>query len=68
MAKLSKIKSLQAYMLVSQKRKFAEVYTKMADGSWRYEALEEGVLELPCINTSLTFAELYKDVVFRDEA
>jgi Uma2 family endonuclease len=28
-----KLKSLQAYMLVSQKQKFVEVYQKMADGS-----------------------------------
>jgi Uma2 family endonuclease len=60
-----KIPSLQAYVLVSQKQKYVEVYRRMTDGSWRYEFLEnDGSLELPCINTSITLNEIYEDVDF----
>ncbi len=60
-----KMNSLKAYILVSQKQKYIEVYRLMSDGTWRYEALEnEGTLELPCLNTSLTLAEIYEDVDF----
>ncbi len=55
--------SLQAYLLVSQNQRYAEMYSRMADGSWRYEALEnDGTLELPCVNTSITLEEIYEDV------
>ena len=58
-----KLPSLQAYILVSQTQKYVEVYRRMPDGSWRYEVLEnEGVLELPCVNTSITLEEIYEDV------
>ena len=60
-----KIPSLQAYVLVSQKQKYVEVYRRMTDGSWHYEFLEnDGALDLPCINTSLTLKEIYEDVDF----
>ncbi|MGL4610333.1 MAG: Uma2 family endonuclease [Trueperaceae bacterium] len=60
-----KLSSLQAYVLVSQKHKYVEIYRRMADGSWRYEVLEnERVLKLPCINASMTLNEIYEDVDF----
>jgi Uma2 family endonuclease len=60
-----KLSSLQTYILISQQRKFIEVYGHMTDGSWRYEVLEdEGKLELLCINASLTLDEIYEDVDF----
>jgi Uma2 family endonuclease len=62
-----KINSLKAYILVSQKQKYIEVYRLMTDGTWRYEVLEsEGTLELPCINTSVTVEEIYENVTFKD--
>jgi Uma2 family endonuclease len=60
-----KLSSLQAYILVSQKQKYVEIYRRMADGSWRYEVLEnDGTLDLPCINASITLDEIYEDVDF----
>jgi Uma2 family endonuclease len=60
-----KISSLQAYILVSQKYKVVEVFRYLEDKTWRYEVLEdEGKLELPCINTSITLDEIYEDVDF----
>jgi Uma2 family endonuclease len=67
-----KLSSLQAYVLVSQKQKYVEVYQLLGDGSWRYEALEnEGILNLPCINASINLDEIYEDIDFtknNDEA
>jgi Uma2 family endonuclease len=60
-----KLSSLQAYILVSQKQKYVEIYRRMADGSWRYEALENnGTLDVPCINASMTLDDIYEDVDF----
>jgi Uma2 family endonuclease len=61
------ISSLQAYVLVTQHRKLIEIYRRLADGTWRYETLEEvGSLELPCINLSMTLEEVYEDVEFQN--
>ena len=61
------ISSLQAYVLVTQHRKLIEVYRRLADGTWRYETLEEtGMLELPCINCSMTLEDVYEDVEFQN--
>ena len=60
-----KLSSLQAYVLVSQKQKYVEIFRRMADGSWRYEALENNeTLDLPCINASMTLDDIYEDVDF----
>jgi Uma2 family endonuclease len=60
-----KLPSLQAYILVSQKQRYVEIYRRMTDGSWRYEVLEnEGTLELPCVNASMTLDDIYEDVDF----
>jgi Uma2 family endonuclease len=60
-----KVNSLEAYILVSQKQRFVEIYRRMEGGSWRYEVLEnEGSLDLPCINTAITLDEVYEDIDF----
>jgi Uma2 family endonuclease len=60
-----KLSSLQAYVLVSQKQRYVEIYKRMTDGSWRYDALEnDGILELPCVNASMTLDDIYEDVDF----
>lgn len=60
-----KLSSLQTYVLVSQKQRYVEIYRRLADGSWRYEVLEnDGTLELPRINASITLEEIYEDVDF----
>jgi Uma2 family endonuclease len=61
------IPSLQSYVLVSQKTRRLEVFKRQHDSSWRYEFLEEGKLELPCINLSITLDEIYERVIFTEE-
>jgi Uma2 family endonuclease len=61
-----KLTSLKAYLLISQRQKYVEIYRLMQDGSWRYEVLEsEGTVELPCINASLSLETLYQNVTFK---
>jgi Uma2 family endonuclease len=60
--------SLQTYVLVSQKRKFLEVYQKQVDGTWLYEVLEnEGILSLPCINLQISLEDIYENVTFNQQ-
>jgi Uma2 family endonuclease len=57
------MRELQNYILVLQQQRRLEVYTRQTDGSWRYEVLEHrGVLELPCLNLSITLDEIYERV------
>ena len=57
-----KLASLQAYFLVSQKKRLIEVYRRSEDGSWRYNIVEEGSIELPCVGLELSLEEIYEDV------
>jgi Uma2 family endonuclease len=57
-----KIVGLRLYVLVSQTRKLIETYRRQEDGSWRYDSLEEGGLELPGLDLRLSLAEVYEDV------
>ena len=57
-----KLASLQAYILVSQKQKLVEVYRRLPDNSWRHDIIEEGEIELPCLNLTLSLDEIYEDV------
>jgi len=54
---------LQAYILVSQTQKLVETYRPLGDGSWRHEILEEGSIDLPCLDVGLSFDDIYEDVV-----
>ena len=58
-----KASELQAYVLVSQTQKLVEVYRKLADGTWQHEILEQGPVSLPCLELSLSFDDIYEDVV-----
>ena len=58
-----RIPALQAYVLVSQYKQMVEVYRRLPDG-WRYEILESGVLELPCIGLGLPLERVYGGVGF----
>jgi Uma2 family endonuclease len=63
-----KIKTLASYILISQKKKLVEIYRKQSDGTWQYTALEEeGTLELPCINTTLSLVDIYEDIDFSNQ-
>lgn len=57
------IKSLEQYVLLSQDRPKAEVFSRNPDGSWRYE-LFSGKQEVvfPSIGFTLSLEELYKDL------
>lgn len=45
-----------------------EIYQRMADGSWRYDALEgQGTTELSCIHTSLSLDDIYENVLFKKD-
>lgn len=57
-----KLSGLKAYVLVSQDKRFIEVYRLLQDGSWRYEAFESGSFELPCLNLTMTFDDVYEGV------
>jgi Uma2 family endonuclease len=57
-----KLPGLQAYLLVSQHEKRVEVFRRMNDGGWRYEAIEEGELQLPCVNVTLEIESLYRGI------
>ena len=56
-----KLTSLQAYVLVSQKKRLIEVYRRVADG-WRHDIVEEGEIMLPCIDATLSLDTIYEDV------
>jgi Uma2 family endonuclease len=58
-----KFPSLQMYVLVSQKRRYVEVFKRNSDGTWLYFTLEdEGNLEFACADFAMTLEEVYLDV------
>jgi Uma2 family endonuclease len=60
-----KIKTLEAYMLISQGKRQVEIYRRQRDGSWQYSVFEgDETLELPCINTTLSLIDIYEDIDF----
>jgi Uma2 family endonuclease len=64
-----KIHTLQSYLLVSQKKCLVETYKRQQDGSWLYEVFEnEGNIDLPCINVTLTLEQIYEDIDFSNQA
>lgn len=57
-----KLPSLKAYVMVSQDKRFVEIYRRQQDGSWRYETIEEGSFNLPCLDLTLKLDDVYEDV------
>ncbi|WP_295388901.1 Uma2 family endonuclease [uncultured Thiodictyon sp.] len=57
--------ALRYYLLVAQDRRLVEVYQRGADGSWHYQAIEDGELAFACgdLDIRFTLADLYEDVV-----
>jgi Uma2 family endonuclease len=53
--------SLQGYLLVSSEEKRAELYRKEG-GEVFYQVLEEGTLEVPCLEAPLSLEEVYAGV------
>jgi Uma2 family endonuclease len=60
------LKSLQVYVLVSQRAPLVEVYTRHPDESWRLTAMREldGVVALPSFGISLAMNRIYYRVEF----
>ncbi|MGC8876280.1 Uma2 family endonuclease [Thermus sp.] len=56
---------LQAYALVAQEARRVEIYRRLPDGGWRYEVVEKGQAELPCIGAVLDLEELYRGLPLR---
>ncbi len=59
-----KIPGLQTYVLIAQNQKLIETYSRLPDGAWRYETIESGELELPCIGLKLALEDAYRGVNF----
>jgi Uma2 family endonuclease len=65
-ARYGKIKSLVAYVLVSQTKPRIEVFQRLPDGSWRLTTFEglDAKVELPGINCILVLSDVYNRVEF----
>ncbi len=66
-AHYQKIASLQMYVLVAQDKRYLEIYTKQNDGSWLWQSVSQGTLELPFISCQLSIDDVYSDVEFADD-
>ncbi len=58
------LESLQQYVLIAQDRFSVELFTRQADGSWRFEAFSgpDTVARLESIGCALSLADLYERV------
>jgi Uma2 family endonuclease len=64
-----KIERLQLYLMVHQDHPAIESYQRQHDGSWRYQKLEDtGHIIFPCLEATMTLAEIYEDVNFAASA
>ena len=60
-----RIPSLQAYLIVDQRRRHVLAYTRDAGGAWRQEELpgaEAGEVPIPFLGARLTVDQIYEDV------
>jgi Uma2 family endonuclease len=58
-----KFSSLQMYVLVSQKRRYVEIFKRNPDGTWLYSTLEdEGKVQFLYADFSMTLDDIYLDV------
>ncbi|HEY2405721.1 MAG TPA: Uma2 family endonuclease [Polyangiaceae bacterium] len=55
------IPSLQSYVLISQKERRLEVFSRNADGSWTLRETRTGALEISGIGCALPVEEAYRD-------
>lgn len=56
-----KASALEAYLLVSQKERRVDVYRRN-DGSWQFESVISGEIELSCPRMRLSLDAIYQDV------
>ncbi len=58
----TKITSLQRYAIISQKTRQVVVYKRNAE-IWTFEVLQEnGEIEIPCLETTLSLEQIYADL------
>jgi Uma2 family endonuclease len=63
LAEYTHLPSLQRYLLISQHRRLVTVYSRSISG-WEVQVLEQnGEMELPCLQTTLTLQEIYTNVL-----
>jgi Uma2 family endonuclease len=58
-----RLESLQAYLVIDQRRRRVDRHWRGADGSWRTEDyIVEGDVSVPCIDMSISVDEIYEGV------
>ena len=58
------IPSLKHYLVVAQETRFVTLHTRTGPSSFLEEVFEEGLVDLSGLGASMTFDEIYADVVF----
>lgn len=63
-----RIKTLRAYVLVSQVDPFVEIFERPSEGPWQFREVSglDAVLEIPAIGVDLPMSEIYARVEFSD--
>ena len=63
LAEYTRLPSLQRYLMVSQHRRLVTVYSRSING-WEVQVLEEnGEIDLPCLQTTLSLQQIYANVL-----
>jgi Uma2 family endonuclease len=58
-----KLEGLKSYLVVHQKKKLAELYRRLEDGTWSFERYEGNAeILLPCPKTTITLKQIYEGV------
>ena len=62
LAEYTRLPSLQGYVIVSQNRRLVTLYRRVQD-RWEVQVLEEGQIDVPCFEATLTLEQVYANVV-----
>ena len=61
LAAYKRMPGLEAYLIVSQDRRWVERHFRGEDGTWRRaDLVDEGRFSVPCPETNLSLAEIYE--------
>ena len=64
LAAYKRMPGLEAYLIISQNRKWVERHFRVEDGSWRRaDLVDEGRFPLRCPETELSLAQIYEGLV-----
>ncbi len=61
LAEYTRLPSLDRYVIVSQRTRNVIVYRRTPDG-WAVDILENGEIEIPCLETRLTLEQIYAGI------